>query len=968
MKKYLRPVQLVSVLLALLITISFPASISAFTITCQQQSSDISQGNCQQKQKKLRSLHRQLDEKRTALQEVGEGIEKQRRHMKQIRRVISEIEYTTEEGAQEIAACLINTYVPVAGPSLAAEMRQNQNTLGEYIANAFAGIKAKGESFSVKRISRAIMKEIDPDKMDEFAKKAGMVFDLAMLNKCIWSYTIEKYMGYTFNKSAWEEDREITTELINAQLDSYDKYKKEVESLKEEIANVEEQVENCSFNPKVNYPNIGSDPGVVAVDQPQVNVNQNELSLKENLGHRKFKVPPEGKHPFGGNDFNQDTLVSYRWGQEQGYDPIVIEGRNQFISLEELAEMGGFDPEGETTRKVIKEVVEESNEPYPDQTIKRIMNNEDHLSYEMIRELSRAFKFDTYINLDPKDPSDLPPPTKPMGGTGNFHVGDHTTFSMTLRIPLFYPAIPAGMSQPYLTRHSDLWAKNPNWVPILGRKDLNRASYTPNPSCEDLGEGKWNINQSAIVDQINAATESEDPEKAFNCLSERERLSAPPALRGERQITVGLRAYTENGRKDIRGSFVRIKPRDRSARWITLTYKTDLVFTKPKSKVKIVPTLWGLEGKKNRTPRDSQPYTPLTREKERTFEVKEPYTNAEIIKIQDGQPHPGPGEAGLRVNVRSEAYPTHNHDPSGTSLDGKTPSGMLSPVESPEGQSQVGLVKKLKKHGGCKNHPNPGTITFTNNKIQMAVILPPRADKNKWKFSRDMGSLNLTDQPKGPKCGPNEVFNSKKCKCVEKGGTDTGNGDGDKLIGLPFTPNVEVGFASLGGDDFQNVSGGFGFEAGGHFPLSNDQLTLGGGLSFSTLSLDGFQSTGNLNMLGLFAEPRYRPRIEGLDLGPITPFVGAQVALSRQKRSLESTSRQQSFEQNLTGWGVRLEGRTGIEYPLNKNIRLDMKLGLGFVSYGKLEGTFTQSGQSQDIDAPSSSGSFFTIKVGVSLR
>jgi hypothetical protein len=412
------------------------------------------------------------------------------------------------------------------------------------------------------------------------------------------------------------------------------------------------------------------------------------------------------------------------------------------------------------------------------------------------------------------------------------------------------------------------------------------------------------------------------------------------------------------------------------------------VFTKVnRARIKIVPTLWGMEGAKHRIPPENRSRgMPLQRSEERTYRVKKPYDNPKLVRILSGRPHPGPGKAGLRVDVRSEAYPSHEHDPSGTTLDGASPSGSISPVTSPtERSQQVGLVRKSKPHSGCPYqppHPGQGPIPFVNNKVQLRLPLPPNADQGEWTYTQTESDQTLHDSPLDPPdCPSDEKYDPDACGCVEKEGTGTGggtgggsgggggNGDDGQGIGvLPpsVTPNVEIGYTSLGGDDFRNFSGGLGGELGGHVPI-NSRLSIGGGVSLSSLGLNsGTQLSESATLFGVFVEPRYRPQIEGL--GEAQPFVGAQLGLDRLSLSQSQQVQQQSFEQSFSGWGYKTELRAGVEFPLGSGLVLDGKVGLGFISFGQLSGTRTQNGRSQDAEFPSTSGRSLTVKVGLSYR
>lgn len=957
---------------------------------CQRQGSSVASDDCRADQERLRRLQRELARKRTALFEVNQALRKHRKTLQGINEAISDQGVAIEKALREMAACYVSYKIPVAGPMAADDVRRERQSTKQRIFNLLEGAFQDG-----------LVLGLEYSKMSV----AAGVLDLSILNYCVWSYTLDKYADVFLRRPLWQKDRELTTEMIQILTgagDDIDKglleqYQQEIEALEQKIEGVEKQVGNCPFAPSITYLERGSDPGVVAFGKPQVDVTSRELSVRDRFGTRRYKVPPSGRQPLGSNEYKQDTTVYYRWGQGEGQDPIVIDPDAWNATLPQLAERAGFDPTSEHTRRVVKREVQKRDPPYPEARTEDLLSGGDQLPHRIIRALAEAYGFEVFIEeYESSESEDMPPPTEPPGGSGKIHMGDHVTFSMKLRIPLFYPALNSAAARPKLTPQSDLWAKTPGWVPISGRKEYDRGTIstigypeTASRFCEGLGEGKWNVNQQYIAGLVERARRyGENDETALDCLEARDRLEPPPDLRGERKITVGLRAYTEGSKQDIRGSFVRIQPRDRSARWITVTYKAQLVFTKVNwEEIKIVPTLWGMEGAKHRIPPENRSRgMPLQRSEERTYRVKKPYDKPKLVRILSGRPHPGPGKAGLRVDVRSEAYPSHEHDPSGTTLDGASPSGSISPVTSPtERSQQVGLVRKSKPHSGCPYqppHPGQGPIPFVNNKIQLRLPLPPNADQDEWTYTQTVSDQTLHDSPLDPPdCPSDEKYDPDACGCVEKEGTGTGggtgggsgggggNGDGSQGIGvLPpsVTPNVEIGYKSLGGDDFGNFSGGLGGELGGHVPI-NSRLSIGGGVSLSSLGLNsGTQLSESATLFGVFVEPRYRPQIEGL--GEAQPFVGAQLGLDRLSFSQSQQVQQQSFEQSFSGWGYKTELRAGVEYPLGSRLVLDGKVGLGFISFGQLSGTRTQNGRSQDAEFPSTSGRSLTVKVGLSYR
>jgi hypothetical protein len=91
----------------------------------------------------------------------------------------------------------------------------------------------------------------------------------------------------------------------------------------------------------------------------------------------------------------------------------------------------------------------------------------------------------------------------------------------------------------------------------------------------------------------------------------------------------------------------------------------------------------------------------------------------------------------------------------------------------------------------------------------------------------------------------------------------------------PADAQVKIGvaglYASLGGDDFQGTDAGLGGDAQVRFALS-PTFTLGGGVQFT--SHDNNFADGNINVLGVFAEPRYHIAMSGA--GALRPYLAAR--------------------------------------------------------------------------------------------
>lgn len=246
------------------------------------------------------------------------------------------------------------------------------------------------------------------------------------------------------------------------------------------------------------------------------------------------------------------------------------------------------------------------------------------------------------------------------------------------------------------------------------------------------------------------------------------------------------------------------------------------------------------------------------------------------------------------------------------------------------------------------NTPGTSTVTFQARRSKIhAGINPPPPDES---------FTTVTIQVHVVECASQQA----RAETIDEGG-----GAQRQAVLTRWSPGVEVGLVSLGGSEFQNLGTGPGIELTAARNVAPNWV-LRGGLALASPGMATERGDGDMSLVGLVAESRYRLDLEGA--GPLQPFVGGRLGLYRRSQSFTYEERTATVQQDLSGTGLGLQARLGSAYRVAPSIVAEASLGLGVLRFGGLSGTYTGPSGTQEIDAPSSSGRILNLQVGFSYR
>ena len=154
-----------------------------------------------------------------------------------------------------------------------------------------------------------------------------------------------------------------------------------------------------------------------------------------------------------------------------------------------------------------------------------------------------------------------------------------------------------------------------------------------------------------------------------------------------------------------------------------------------------------------------------------------------------------------------------------------------------------------------------------------------------------------------------------------------------------------LGFNTLSGDDFSGTDAGFGFQLFGRYATPGG-FGIGGGFQLNFHNDDFLGET--INVLGIYAEPRYTFRSGGSDMAP---FVGARLYYFRESVSVGGV------DLSATGFGIG--ALAGIVFQVSPKVGIEPGITFTTISFGDLKADGTTIA---DSDA---SGTSLGIQLGI---
>ena len=152
-----------------------------------------------------------------------------------------------------------------------------------------------------------------------------------------------------------------------------------------------------------------------------------------------------------------------------------------------------------------------------------------------------------------------------------------------------------------------------------------------------------------------------------------------------------------------------------------------------------------------------------------------------------------------------------------------------------------------------------------------------------------------------------------------------------------------IGYFALEGDDFLGVDAGVGFEGTARYTLPSG-LQFVGGVSYNVHDV----GNNSLDVLGIFAEPRYLYRLKSPS---VAPFFGARISY------LYSTF--DATDPDITADGWAFGGVGGILFQVDRHFGIELSVLFAAVNFGDVEaGGVT-------VDNTDASGSTLGLKLGI---
>lgn len=155
-------------------------------------------------------------------------------------------------------------------------------------------------------------------------------------------------------------------------------------------------------------------------------------------------------------------------------------------------------------------------------------------------------------------------------------------------------------------------------------------------------------------------------------------------------------------------------------------------------------------------------------------------------------------------------------------------------------------------------------------------------------------------------------------------------------------------YATLSGDDFQGVDAGMGLDAQIRFNVA-PRISIGAGVQRTSHGNDVVPE--NFGVLGIFAEPRLT---FSMPASPLTPFIGARVAL--MKSSIESGGTEVKQSGYLVG------GTGGIMFRAGPMVNIVAAVVFGSLSFGDQEVNGTEQ------PGTDTGGTSLALRAGVNIN
>lgn len=155
-------------------------------------------------------------------------------------------------------------------------------------------------------------------------------------------------------------------------------------------------------------------------------------------------------------------------------------------------------------------------------------------------------------------------------------------------------------------------------------------------------------------------------------------------------------------------------------------------------------------------------------------------------------------------------------------------------------------------------------------------------------------------------------------------------------------------YATLSGDDFQGVDAGFGFDGQLRLNLA-PRFSIGAGIQRTSHGNDVVPE--NFGVMGFFAEPRLTFSMPG---APMTPFIGARVALMKSSIESGGTEVKQS--------GYLLGGTAGAMFRAGPMVNIVAAVVFGSLSFGDQEVNGTEQ------PGTDTGGTSLAIRAGVNIK
>lgn len=136
-----------------------------------------------------------------------------------------------------------------------------------------------------------------------------------------------------------------------------------------------------------------------------------------------------------------------------------------------------------------------------------------------------------------------------------------------------------------------------------------------------------------------------------------------------------------------------------------------------------------------------------------------------------------------------------------------------------------------------------------------------------------------------------------------------------------------AGYHGLGGDDFEGIDPGFGFDGTARYLMASG-LALGAGAGYSVHSLDGFSE--DLGLLDVYGEIRYTFPTSNSN---VEPFLGGRAGYSRISIDVEENGVGVTAEAD----GFSGSGVGGVEIWVSPQVAVELSGQAGFMSLSEIE-------------------------------